>query len=430
MVTLVSFRSGVAVLSCTDCSGSSTASSDITDPGSPFSTGSNHSEDSGTHSTKMPPTQSVNHPPWPWASDESPATIKRPPDEKAVFPKRLKTSDKKSPACFSQPSDGVGPKNKQGKITEYFKAQMKSNGIKKELSKTRVTLIEPNKQQLNVMLKSQALRKVDARTVSPAVRKVVADVKARKLSPVSVPRKILPAPSKIPEKIQVGPIPSFPQTVTLTALSFPPNLTYLHAKTPKPPDNIFVQQIPIVNRTCLIQPIQKLAPANTFNCFKLNGTVVPIVKLNTMPSRFNGSVQPVLKPKTMETTATSNVVPQKEASPADSDSGISGKDLLEVAVDQPVNVECQKSPILSQPKTIRFPAKQKEPEEKEPRAHSSDTINCRWDDCHTHFDTSGALLEHLQVGDEVLAVQSNRDDGCTLSEVDFCVNRISRDFSC
>lgn len=414
--------SGVAVLSCTDCSGSSTASSDITDPGSPYSTGSTHSEDSASQPAKMPPTQSAHHPPWPWSTEDCPP-VKRPSQDKTAFPKRLKTDEaedarKKSPPCLSnlhapsQPSvvlqkpcvDGaslsdkvvnnksksinkkppeVNPKMQQGKITEYFKAQMKTNGLKRELSSIAagksdknntnklVTLIEPNK-QINAMLKNQTLRKVDARNVNPAVRKVVQDQKARKLSPVTVPRKILPAPSKIAEKTI---IPNFAPTVTLTAVGFSPNLTYIHTKAPKPPDNIFVQQfatisndklnvnaIPIVNRTCVLQPIPKLTAINNFNCVKLNGTVVPIVKLNTMPSRINGSnvavsvetaVPTVLTTKIEKTptiiasSATSvssklismsqtSVTPQKSRtedqlpSQPDSDSGISTKDVLEV----------------------------------------------------------------------------------------------------
>lgn len=494
----------MAVLSCTDCSGSSTASSDITDPGSPYSTGSTHSEDSGSQPAKMPPTQSAHHSPWPWSTEDSPPPVKRPSQDKTAFPKRLKTDEgdvrKNSPACLSnlhnsnapsQPSvvhkscvdvtslsdkivnnksksinkkpPDVNTKMQQGKITEYFKAQMKSNGLKKELSnitavKTTqsdknntnklVTLIEPNK-QINAMLKNQTLRKIEARNVNPAVRKVFQDVKARKLSPVTVPRKILPAPSKIAEKTIIpNAMQSFAPTVTLTAVSFPPNLTYIHTKAPKPPDNIFVQQfatisndklnvngIPIVNRTCVLQPIPKLTAINNFNCVKLNGTVVPIVKLNTMPSRINGSnvavsvetaVPTVLttKPKIEKTptiiASSTTSVPSKQIttmqtslspsksrtedqlpSQPDSDSGISTKDVLEISVSQSVSVESQKSPILSQPKTIRFPAKQQDNSQKEHRAHSNDKIYCRWDNCHTHFDTSGALLEHLQVGDEL-----------------------------
>lgn len=88
------------MLSCTDCSGSSTASSDITDPGSPFSTGSNHSEDSASQSPqKMPPTtqQHHHHPPWPWAGTDEGPPLKRPSPEKAgAVTKRLKVGEEVS----------------------------------------------------------------------------------------------------------------------------------------------------------------------------------------------------------------------------------------------------------------------------------------------------------------------------------------------
>ncbi|KAJ8953079.1 hypothetical protein NQ318_013421 [Aromia moschata] len=570
---LLIVSSGVAVLSCTDCSGSSTASSDITDPGSPFSSASSHSEDSGSQPAKMPPTQTAHHSPWPWTAEEGPP-CKRPLQEKAAFPKRLKLAEepkrKQSPPCLtatpvpspspppptqiatakaqqqqfakispvdpspidklvnnnhinnckSKKVDNNNPKMQQGKITEYFKSQIKSNGIKKELvsfakqgdakransvSSKFVSLVD-QQTQFNSL---RAQRKDGGRT--PASKKAAAHSKAKKVAPVTVPRKILPAPSNVSEKIsineQLSNMAKFAPTVTLTALSFQPNYTYLHAKTPKPPDSpIFVPQfatiandkipIPIINhRTpCLnvIQPVQKIATINNFNCVKLNATVVPIVKVNALPSRINGlpaaaaavvgpppglpgvlsvetAVPTVLsaKPKFNEATvapgvaatATTFTTPKQHATssssstsnscstntlaehvqnkcrteensrteeppptyhraqeiyrtedvsrrtqeksptPTDSDSGISNRECLEVCVSENVAaVEQQKSPILSQPKTIRFPAK-KEPKEdaagKSPQ-HSNDG-RCRWAECSARFDTSGALLEHLQV---------------------------------
>lgn len=471
--TFAFLSSGVAVLSCTDCSGSSTASSDITDPGSPFSTASSHSEDSSAsqHSAKMPPTQSAHHPAWPWNREDSPP-LKRPVQEKAAFPKRLKANENEVKSsqitCINNNSTATqrsttpatpasllvekrtGAKTKkdkqdvgkQGKITEYFKSQVKATTtfnknltalIKNELNKTAPKSPNTNKQS------------------NAAPKKVPVESKPRKLAQVTVHRKILPAPSKVPEKITVNnmnPIPNFPPAVTFTAVTFPPNLTYIHTKTPKPPDNLFISQfttltdklnaIPLVNRPCInvIQPIQKITTLNNFNCVKLNATVVPIVKLNTMPSSpMNGpslnsiamsveTASPTVlsaKPKMTEahsnlnpsvvvvpkqtTTVTSssieNLQPTKcldEQSPPDSDSGVSSKDNLEISVGQHVTVECQKSPILSQPKTIRFPAKkQEETDAKESRNRPDDEAMCRWAECHAKFDTSGALLEHLQV---------------------------------
>ncbi|CAG9826020.1 unnamed protein product [Diabrotica balteata] len=517
--------SGVAVLSCTDCSGSSTASSDITDPGSPFSTTSSHSEDSGSGSqpAKMPPTQTAHHPPWPWTADEGPPCKRSLLDKTlttAAFPKNLKSAEeqpKKKPTVSATPfitksnfvkivpsipspndklvKKGDTPRMQQGKITEYFKSQVKSNGIKKEiLNMVKKNVTQVTKTLVDQQTQFNSLKTPSRKEMKKPIKKLVQS-KVKKVAPVTVPRKILPAPSNMTDKLtisdQLNSLAKFTPTVTLTALSFPPNYTYLHTKGPKPPEApIFVPQyatiandklpLPIINRTpCLnvIQPVQKLTTINNFNCVKLNATVVPIVKVNPMPSRLNTSVNPPVpsmntspnianvmpssnvpnlsvetgiptvlsaKPKIAE-NAVSPIVPLlckqhkelnvtntplenvrdnnsrteephrtekctreeifrddlKETSPTpttDSDSGISisNKECLEVFISETVVVEEQKSPILSKPKTIRFPCKQIEKEEGKSHPHSTDG-QCRWAECSSCFDTSGALLEHLQV---------------------------------
>ncbi|XP_063927959.1 uncharacterized protein Jing isoform X2 [Zophobas morio] len=448
--------SGVAVLSCTDCSGSSTASSDITDPGSPFSTASNHSEDSASQSsTKMPPTQqTAHHPPWPWTTEECSSNTSINPKrsmqlDKTAFPKRLKsnedttTTSKQSPPCLSNkmttsvkgqtaalassdaaatpsPNDNNKSVNvkktskkveltKQGKITEYFKSQVKLHVIKKDpvskpppVSTAKFVSLVDQQTQFN------GIRPPNSR----AAPKKSSESKSRKLSHVTVPRKILPAPSKLPDSpvALAQPPVNFAHTMTLTALSFPPNLTYLHTKAPKPPDNgLFVPQfaaagaIPVLGH--VLQPVQKVV--NSFNCVKLNATVVPFVKLNALPPTLSvETAQPTVisaKPKAeaarLEEALSRRMGEEKSPSSAESsDSGVSVKDGLEVAVEEAVTVPPQKSPILSQPKTIRFPpAKQEKEEPKEKATHAQESGLCRWAECSAQFDTSGALLEHLQI---------------------------------
>lgn len=506
----------------------------------------------------MPPTQTAHHPPWPWTMDEGPPCKRSLHDKAATantataFSKRIKLSNSldeskrklQSPSCLitttanaikpsqnfvkivpaeTSPNDKLVninnnnnnsckvkkieiPKMQQGKITEYFRSQVKSNGIKKdlynyvkqkELKKSIVNRSIPlvdQQTQFN-SFKAQTNRK-ETKTASA---KRTQQPKTRKPSSVSVPRKILPAPSNLHDKItineQLNNIAKFTPAVTLTALSFPPNYTYLHTKAPKAPDTpIYVQQfttiaandkisMPLINRSpCLnvIQPVQKITTINNFSCVKLN-TVVPIVKVNALPSRINGvanvpvsglhgitaanvigtplSVEtamptvlsPSAKPANLpaesdcanlstpkqlnssnpSNTPVENVQTNKcrneennstrteepyrteecttqqqcyrhEKSPTpttDSDSGISSnkESLLEVCVSEsPVTVEEQKSPILSQPKTIRFPVRQAQKDVGKSPQHSTDG-RCRWAECSSRFDTSGALLEHLQV---------------------------------
>ncbi|CAH1128887.1 unnamed protein product [Ceutorhynchus assimilis] len=488
--------SGVAVLSCSDCSGSSTASSDITDPGSPFSTASNHSEDSGAGlPPKMPPAQSAQYAPWPWTADEERGSpIKRPLNDKTAFTKRPKTNNncnnEESPSCLilsspakvqnvidSSPTnnnyklkrvEAVSPKMQQGKITEYFKTQMKSNGMRKHQIKNADA-------KISVISSANVPTTKNGWRVNAAAKKMEF-AKARKTS--TIPRKILPAPSKVQEPSNIHP---FAPTMTLTAVSFPSNLAYL--KSPKPPDNIFMPQfatinnekvgtLPIINRnpSCLIQPVQ--------NFVKLNATVVPIVNLNALPPRLNAgnvtlsvdtAVPTVLpaRPKgasenllgksygspseksfvrnvSTEATRTeepyrteecqthqpqpqeppddkcwnagnqTRIMDQKSPSPTDSDSGISSLGSLEISVDEQVSEEPKKSPILSQPKTIRFPPVQRQKQKDVGRElgksppQSSDS-RCRWDECAAQFDTSGALLEHLQVKHVISQSQANQE---------------------
>ncbi|KAJ8976420.1 hypothetical protein NQ317_014617 [Molorchus minor] len=407
----------------------------------------------------------------------------------------------------------------QGKITEYFKSQIKANGIKKDLANF-VKQNDTKKLNVNKLVslvdqqtQFNSLKSQRKESKTPTSKKA-APSRTKKVSPVTVPRKILPAPSNISEKItineQLNNMAKYTPTVTLTALSFPSNYTYLHPKTAKPSDSpIFVPQfatiandkipIPIINRTqCLnvIQPVQKITTINNFNCVKLNATMVPIVKVNALPSRLNGppnltsvpgipslpniaatanianmigspnipnvalsvetAVPTVLsaKPKFNDTIApnvamTNFAAPkqhvtscnstnrpvenvqskcrpeesnlrteepyrtecttqaifrnqdvfrtlEKSPTPTDSDSGISNRECLEVSVSDNVVVEEQKSPILSQPKTIRFPAKSDSKADRKSPQHSIDG-RCRWAECSLRFETSGALLEHLQV---------------------------------
>nr|CAH7731793.1 unnamed protein product [Callosobruchus chinensis] len=395
-------------------------------------------------------------------------------------------------AAAALTQEGV-PKMQQGKITEYFKSQISksSNGIKKDLlnglKKPVVSKLVDQQTQFN-SLKAQCQRKES----KPSQKKMAAS-KAKKVT--TVPRKILPAPANGQDKMAINEHTlnnlKFAPTVTLAALSFPAqNYAYLHPAAAKAPTGQpYMQQftaiandklpIPIINRTsCLnglnvIQPVQKIATINNFNCVKLN-TVVPIVKVNALPIAIGTPVsQPAVAPTSAPPpslsavalsveTALPTVLPAKpripeavplapqtppatnhapvameppisnatqcssssssnssrseedcqaqtelrqqqeireDKSPTDSDSGISSnRECLEVNVDlDSSSLEAeQKSPILSQPKTIRFPCKRDQKEEGKSPQHSTDG-RCRWEKCDLRFDTSGALLEHLQL---------------------------------
>ncbi|KAJ9601179.1 hypothetical protein L9F63_000647 [Diploptera punctata] len=143
--------SGVAALSCTDCSTSSSGTSDITDPGSPYSTHSSASEGSDdcsprknatTTTSLTPPYCGIVTPPvqtrhwstaatavcktasaasaaptaWPWGGKEAPVTANTKPLKRQTAISSHKTARVNKVTSLA---------TTQGKITEYFKTQVK-----------------------------------------------------------------------------------------------------------------------------------------------------------------------------------------------------------------------------------------------------------------------------------------------------------------
>lgn len=401
----------MATLSCTDCSGSSTASSDITEPGSPYSTASSHSEDSLLQQApKMAPNTGAHHPPWPWRDTEGGgATAAKRSRQQAPthHPKHDTNSnvlppDRRSPTiCQSQ------AKPQQGKITEYFKSQIKANGAKKDI------VIKANGDVLKKVEPSSGKQKFFALIDAPKV--ILTGAKCAKL-PAELYKKLVHATAtdKKPRKVLQLPIKLLPKTAHCITAS---SIDSLFASVKRPPGNM--------------QPPQKVTSLS----LKVSSTVVPIVKLNSLPSKPNNSVSsnnshahatlsvetgvptvPVPKPKACTTEPPRPTSPRLLDRPlktpkvpedsGGSDSGVSSP--LSICVNTEGSGEAsQKSPILSQPKTIRFPA---EPTERRGSdAGAGDTSGCRWSGCRagSQFDTGGALLDHLQL--EHVLTQATRD---------------------
>lgn len=149
MLVVLSLCSGVAVLSsCTDCSGSS--GSDITEPGSPCSPSSSSSGCVSEGGGGGGGGALVQRPAWPWAA-------KRPRQDKCTNLEALiatKLSKPAPPVSPASPADcldpaqipkhvihkavmpglGLDPASQQGRITEYFKSQMKPNALKRDIA--------------------------------------------------------------------------------------------------------------------------------------------------------------------------------------------------------------------------------------------------------------------------------------------------------
>lgn len=273
-----------------------------------------------------------------------------------------------------------------------------------------LTLIDGPKVILNgkcTKLPSDLYKNVRTITVQPTAKNV------RKISQLNgMPIKILPKPTA-GDKIK-------PVQATLTTLKCITSKNVANSI-----DTLFMNVKRPQTGTVHLHKLSQLTNLN----LKVSSTVVPIVKRN-LPSKTNSIINnssntnlsttlsvetavptvPVAKPRmcTVESLKTSgNIVkvnrpahsPElKRPESIGSDSGVCSP--LTVSVSGEGEPPPQKSPILSQPTTIRFPAKADEGGSENAGRRGSDAgaESCRWIGCQTmQFDTSGALLEHLQV---------------------------------
>lgn len=73
------------------------------------------------------------------------------------------------------------------------------------------------------------------------------------------------------------------------------------------------------------------------------------------------------------------------------------KTAITVTIEEKATIECAKSPILSQPKTIRFPPVKGKVTVWKKCVKISKTGVCSWEKCSKQFDSNADLLEHLHM---------------------------------
>ncbi|KAG5679373.1 hypothetical protein PVAND_008942 [Polypedilum vanderplanki] len=73
------------------------------------------------------------------------------------------------------------------------------------------------------------------------------------------------------------------------------------------------------------------------------------------------------------------------------------KSAISVVIEEKGTIECAKSPILSQPKTIRFPPVNGKVTVWKKCVKISKTGVCNWEKCSKQFDSNADLLEHLHM---------------------------------
>ncbi|GLH00272.1 Zinc finger protein jing homolog [Gryllus bimaculatus] len=335
----------------------------------------------------------------------------------------------------------------QGKITEYFKTQMKPmNGAKKDLAaKTGSSEFRSPVSQM-VCRKSASDVKTD-RNSSGGLDKYF------NINSGTQPATTIPL-LKVPEvKDLVGsnlPLATSVQTLswnskcdvtdcnsrsTKTAQKVNEKInlaasTPAHKELPAPATTL---KIPEVKKNGLVSPSlssQKLTslllpPPSTQNDSSSPSTFSPNLPESTsctsqlVTPEVSEVVCNVPKPDSMEETdvllekeVLASSTPAGKASSILEDSAVStsgdqSESVASIASDSGLSVSVSSSspapsslpsPILSVPRTIRFPAIDcsQSNVSKSATIDQSDSTTCRWSECNSHFESSTILLEHLQ----------------------------------
>ncbi|XP_069675318.1 zinc finger protein jing homolog [Periplaneta americana] len=281
----------------------------------------------------------------------------------------------------------------QGKITEYFKTQVKPlNGVKKELvvkssSGTQQGRKDPKTCGEPVAGLNKYFPSLHSGTKSAAAK---SPTRTAPLSKASEAKR---------DSISGG------------ASSSP---SWTKSSTDSKPSKAS-QKVTAEKKTGAVlavvsaRKISSTSAASKFLESKRNGLIIP-----TSSQKLNA----LLSPATTQSSSLSDSgpVPAVGAAPKGVLSSEAFKTAKE-AVAKPKTIvsetECiasplcdEPTPILSVPTTIRFPAVASDsscssssvlpPKPSSSQSESPDSIVCRWSECDTHFDSSTGLLEHLQ----------------------------------
>ncbi|XP_034951249.1 uncharacterized protein jing isoform X2 [Chelonus insularis] len=365
--------SGV-VVSCGECSSSGT--SDITEPGSPCST----SSDEGL---------AVSDAVSPFPSHKQPNQ-----ELKTDLISKINATDVTTKTIKNFSKTPLHQQESQGKITEFFKTQIKPQGhkTKKNLGDMSVLVAKhslefrrPLTVHRNVGTLTKKLNKVDSNnrlndwnvkatensallikklsTITPRVNVTKLDkmLVARSLPTLLISNDVLPnittskitlnSTNEVHSKVNQEPSPLTTTSVSKLVASDFENITKFINKNKN-----LTNSSANITRTTNNKPYL----ANNQDC--------PITRLSTS----------IAKSQDREDSLTPAKDEEDEVDDEDSPRNSESKEL--------------DSPILSEPTTIRFPARI----DTKSGVQVTENGICRWDKCEAIFECSSALLEHLQ----------------------------------
>ncbi|KAK2581957.1 hypothetical protein KPH14_002398 [Odynerus spinipes] len=421
--------SGVAV-SCGECSSSGT--SDITEPGSPCSTSSDEgvairgasASPLPTLPKLAPSSQLGTRPQWPWTpplAATACSTYKRlkgEPEAGALPRSGAADPTSRGSTKGNQAKPAAAPgvvhqqqhhhhhhhhqhhePSSQGKITEYFKTQIKPQQAKiKKTSDTMSVLVAKNATEFrrppSVQRNKGGLAKYlgtvssNARADPPTGKEWEARTLAmspppsKKPSPVVVPRTNAKMEKKLPKPV----VPSLPisndvlknmPACKISSLRLTSDASPNAAKPCSPPSTPIANPltndtVPLDFKGCILSK-----PHVNENNNLTNGCTNGILGF----LRSQTSYDPLFRLSSVE-----NEKKEPRASPAADEEEEEEED------SRSSESKAALSPILSAPTTIRFPARAPQKN----RSQSGDSGICRWDKCEASFESSTGLLEHLQ----------------------------------
>ncbi|XP_024887075.1 zinc finger protein jing-like [Temnothorax curvispinosus] len=397
-------QNGVAV-SCGECSSSGT--SDITEPGSPCSTSSDEGVAAvrGTSASPLPSlpklapsSQLGTRPQWPWtpplaATACSTTAFKRlrGEPEAGALP-RSGAADPTSRGAVKGNGKITGGQHhheSQGKITEYFKTQIKPQQpkIKKTNEMVLVAKSSSEFRRPPVVQRNKGGLAKYLGTVSPNANqntmtnepwevRTLTSTNTKKVPVVIVPRANGKIDKKLPKSLPILPISNdvLKNLPKISPLRLTSDASINSTKGNSPPAT--------AASPLLDEPLD----------FKAILAAKPHVNENNNLTNSCGGILGALRSQSGHDSPISRLFsPSKEDSKGE-DGQSAPVDEDDVDEEDSRGSESKPSPILSAPTTIRFPARA--PEKDRPQA--TDSGICRWDKCEASFESVGGLLEHLQ----------------------------------
>lgn len=297
----------------------------------------------------------------------------------------IKSSEVKS--TWSASKSKQDRSHHQGKITEYFKSQIKSlvgskrdSGLKKESvngggkPKAVGTDLDESEEPVAKKLKVAADEKAQP-DVSVFVKP--SPKPPQTVMPFTEPSRLLPQLSKLPKAADfLLNKPAGTKTLFNKILQNHKNRklaeSYLKCRTvskPKP-----------TAETEISKPSHAPYDPST----RSNATEMPNSKVEELSSNLDDNK---VQSKSLDSNLLNVVSNVKNASDCE---------VISKCLDGP-ETGSSKFPILSAPKTIRFPATCHDNRVDSKHRNARESISCRWDACSVQFDSASGLLEHLQV---------------------------------